>query len=333
MLIVLVVLRHVLQYSVSDEGGILTNFIWAVQMPGFMLVSGYFSCRQVNNFKAGLRRIGYSAEHYALPFFAWFLLISVLLKGNFNRNIITALKALMLHVNAGHWFLWTVFVLSIVSAGCNIVYAIMKTMKTKVAGILSWCLLFSGVLALLATLIDVDFIGIKYTLYYAVFYGFGWLLKCTEKWWKQKPQKLYNQMVFVSLVLFLAIVFNYDLYHCDDGLTSISLRIVAGFSGNLVVFSICREYTALLEKFKLDKIGMYTLEIYVTHVNVVQMVAKGESLYTASGFFTFICSLTITVTLTVIIITCFRANSWTNFLFFGKRKYSKRDNTLCLPVS
>ena len=40
LLIILVVLRHVLQYSVSDEGGILTNFIWAVQMPGFMLVEG-----------------------------------------------------------------------------------------------------------------------------------------------------------------------------------------------------------------------------------------------------------------------------------------------------
>lgn len=27
LLIILVVLRHILQYSVSDEGGILTNFI------------------------------------------------------------------------------------------------------------------------------------------------------------------------------------------------------------------------------------------------------------------------------------------------------------------
>ena len=40
VLIVLVVFRHVLQYSVADEGRILTNFIWAVQMPGFMLVCG-----------------------------------------------------------------------------------------------------------------------------------------------------------------------------------------------------------------------------------------------------------------------------------------------------
>lgn len=46
MLIILVVIRHVLQYSVSDEGGILTNLIWAVQMPGFMFISGYFCAKK-----------------------------------------------------------------------------------------------------------------------------------------------------------------------------------------------------------------------------------------------------------------------------------------------
>ena len=49
LLIILVVIRHVLQYSVTDEGGILTNTIWTIQMPGFMLVSGYFSARSVEN--------------------------------------------------------------------------------------------------------------------------------------------------------------------------------------------------------------------------------------------------------------------------------------------
>ena len=38
ILIILVVIRHVLQYSVTDAGGILTNIIWAIQMPGFTLM-------------------------------------------------------------------------------------------------------------------------------------------------------------------------------------------------------------------------------------------------------------------------------------------------------
>ena len=47
LLISLVVVRHVLQYSVVDEGGILTNIIWAVQMPGFMFISGYFAVKDI----------------------------------------------------------------------------------------------------------------------------------------------------------------------------------------------------------------------------------------------------------------------------------------------
>lgn len=86
LLIVLVVLRHVLQYSVSDEGGILTNFIWAVQMPGFMLVAGYFAARKVDSWAEVGKRILLSAQHYALPFFSWFILVNCLLRGMVRRK-------------------------------------------------------------------------------------------------------------------------------------------------------------------------------------------------------------------------------------------------------
>lgn len=52
VLIALVVLGHVLEYSVSDwDNNIFQNFIWAVQMPGFMLVAGYFSFRKISTGK------------------------------------------------------------------------------------------------------------------------------------------------------------------------------------------------------------------------------------------------------------------------------------------
>ena len=35
VLILLVIARHALQFSVEEEGGIFTNIIWAIQMPGF----------------------------------------------------------------------------------------------------------------------------------------------------------------------------------------------------------------------------------------------------------------------------------------------------------
>ena len=104
ILIVLVVLRHVLQYSVSDEGGILTNFIWAIQMPGFMLVAGYFSARNIDSIKSVGKRILLCAQHYALPFFSWFILKDVLLFRRFERNPITELEHLLVRIDGGCGF-------------------------------------------------------------------------------------------------------------------------------------------------------------------------------------------------------------------------------------
>ena len=67
----LVVLGHIFEYSVSDwNHNILQNLIWAVQMPGFMVVSGYFSFREVGNVKRMLAGYRKSIERYLLPFLA-----------------------------------------------------------------------------------------------------------------------------------------------------------------------------------------------------------------------------------------------------------------------
>ena len=54
-------------------------------MPGFMLVSGYFSFKEVENGRKLM--VGYrkSVERYLLPFLTWFILVSVLL----NRGLWT----------------------------------------------------------------------------------------------------------------------------------------------------------------------------------------------------------------------------------------------------
>ena len=103
----------------TDEGGILTNIIWAIQMPGFMLVSGYFSFRNVGNTNELSKRIIASMQHYALPFLSWWFLVNVLLLGGFNRDVLAAAEHITFHVDSGMWFLWAVFVLSILATICN----------------------------------------------------------------------------------------------------------------------------------------------------------------------------------------------------------------------
>ena len=316
------VIRHVLQYSVSDEGGILTNFIWAVQMPGFMLVAGYFSAREISDGKSVGKRIVKSAEHYALPFFSWFLLISCLLLGDFDRNPAKALTTLLNRVDYGLWFLWVVFVLSIIATLCNRAYSCGRGRIIKTGAVLVFCV---GILSAVGIKIGINFLGIKFIFYYAVFYGFGWLAHWTQGLWNKWWPKVRNIVAVLSLMVFIAIIYNYDLYHCGDDLISIGLRCIAGFTGNFVLLWVCQRYEKQLDKAKLGWIGRYTLEIYATHmyVNGLMKADNGYGFFTVVGFGNFFISFVLTIVFTVIIIAVFKSIPVTNFLLYGKREKDK----------
>lgn len=286
-------------------------------MPGFMLIAGYFAARKVNDFRAVGKRIVLSAQHYALPFFSRFLLIEVLLLGSFGRNPITGLSQLINHVDSGLWFLWVVFVLSIIATLANLALSAKSGKILKVGAIFVICF---GILLFIGKLAGINFLGIKYVLYYAIFYGFGWLLKWTESWWKQWWSKVENTVVFLCLIVFLAIVFNFDLYHTGDGIVSIAIRAMAGFTGNAVLLAVCGKYESILSRIRLDWVGMYTLEIYATHMCVNNLMEMGQGFFTAVGFGNFICSLILTVVFTTIIIATFKAIPAADFILYGKKQ-------------
>lgn len=318
ILMILVVLGHVLLYAVSDKGGIFFNLIWAVQMPGFMLVAGYFAARKVDSWSAVVKRILLSAQHYALPFFSWFILINCFLLGGYGRNPVTAVSTLLTHVDGGLWFLWVVFILSVVTTLANYMLADGRSKKIlKAASALIVCF---GLLAGTGMSFGISFLGIKYILYYAVFYCFGWFAKWTEGWWRQWWPKVSNVVVAIALIVFLAIVFNYDLYHAPDNLIGITFRCIAGFTGNLVMLWCCGKYERLLDKLCLGWIGMYTLEIYATHMYVNNLVEMSSGFFTAAGFGNFVASLILTVLFTLIIIAVFKSIPAIDFVFYGKRQ-------------
>lgn len=177
-----------------------------------------------------------------------------------------------------------------------------------------------GILLVAGKLFGLNFLGIKYILYYSVFYGFGWLTKWTQAWWEKIWGKLSNIVYFICLFVFLGVVFNFDLYHTDDGFISIAMRAIAGFTGNAVLLAVCTKHKKLLSMVKLDLLGMYTLEIYTTHMCVNNLMEMGKGFFTAAGFGNFICSLILTVLFTTIIIGTFKAIPATDFIFYGKRK-------------
>lgn len=322
LLIICVVFRHTLQYSVFDEGGILTNFIWAVQMPGFMLAAGYFSTRVITSICDTGKRILLSVQHYALPFFSWFILIDIMLLGKYVRNPIAGAGYLLNHVDGGLWFLWVVFMLSIVAILCNLT---LSSEKMRYIKLLSVAAIYFALLLVVGVVCGVNFLGIKYILCYAVFYGFGWFAKWTKGWWKQWWDGISGIVRFICLAVFLSIVFHFDLYRSSDNILSIFLRFIAGITGNLVLLGVCQKYENVLKKGKMDWLGMYTLEIYATHmcVNNLMMTENRRGFFTISGFQNFSISLVLTITFTIIIIAAFKSIPIADLIFYGKMKREK----------
>jgi len=323
ILIMLVVLGHVLEYSVSDwNHNIIQNFIWAVQMPGFMLVSGYFSFKKVENIDKLRKEYKKNTERYLLPFLSWFLFISVLLLGGHGHNVIKGLNSLLWRVDNGLWFIWIVFILSLVFGMCNWVREKIKGYGKQFLAIAMTVGVTYGFFVVIALYTSVNFMGIKFILYYGLFYGFGWFVKWTESFWQKKDRYFYDMLAFVCICVFAAIIYNVNLYLVEDNLLGIFIRLIAGFTGNFVIYYVVKKIILQLQRVRMNWIGMYTLEIYVTHMYMNHFFSNvsNDTFFTVPGFLTFVSSLVCTVIFTGMVIIIFKSIPATNYLFYGKRK-------------
>ena len=320
ILIIFVVIGHTLQKSVVGHGGVIMNFIQAIQMPGFMLASGYLSSKKISDFKQLIERIGKSFLSYAVPFFSWFIFVDIILLGKYGSNIVQGLTDLLSHVDLGLWFLWIVFLLSCLSYICN--YFISKGCIYK--SIISIFLFFIFWILILCFM-GIEFLGAKFVLYYSLFYGFGWLIKWTEKWWVNWWNKVSNIMLFISGIIFTYMMFNYNFFYCGYSIEETARRCIAGFLGNLILINICYRFPNQLRKFKFDWLGLYTLEIYVAHCHINNLKQEYE-LYTLFGLSTFLLNLFTIGVFTAIIIVFIKSVPLLSVLFFGKKEKKKLNN-------
>lgn len=159
-------------------------------------------------------------------------------------------------------------------------------------------------------------------MYYSVFYGCGGLFHKTQDKLMRFVTNYSKTIGFLALVCFSSIIFNYDLYHCDDNLIPITLRWIAGFSGNVVLLWITNQYIEFFEKVRLNKIGLYTLEMYTTHMYVNGLMSAGNTsgFFTVPGFANFAISLILTTIFTTILIMVIKSVPVANFILYGKSK-------------
>lgn len=147
----------------------------------------------------------------------------------------------------------------------------------------------------------------------------GWLMKWIQQYWLEFMTKHKDFLFFISLIVTMIIVYNFDLYNCPDTLFYIALRLLAGVTGNVVLFGTVLRIQSVLLKFKVNRIGQYTLEIYATHMYVNHMFFRDKvaPFGSVEGFSTFAVSLLVKVVLTSLIIAILKSNRISDRLFYG----------------
>ncbi len=321
ILIVMVVIRHILQYQTSDEGGILTNIIWAIQMPGFFMISGYFSRRMIREGECLALSWLKKVRSYFLPLVSWYLIVETLILGGHGHNVISATVSFVNKVDSTLWFLWVVMILCLIYTGLNHLLK-QNCLIDYIKGIVYLSIIYAALLAL-AVFCGIDFLGIKYILYYSVFYIIGYI----AKFLKEHDIKYFSHKTFfidigfaVSMFGFSAIVFNFDLYNNEDNLLTITMRVASAIFGICILMYIVKKYQSVLEKSKLVVLGKYTLEIYTTHMvfHHIMNVDSTNSLNSVNGILNFSAGLILCSAFTFLIIVILKSNKITNMLFYGK---------------
>ena len=238
----LVVLGHTMTGStVNSQSSFLFNIVWSLQMPLFILISGYVTrySKEIKTiselFKFFLKR----TTAYLLPFAVWSFLIRGLILG---QKSFFDIKYMLWHIDSGYWFLIMIWTISIVYGISNYISSFVKKpiLKQAVLAVVYVCgMALLGVIGYFA---GMSFLGIKLTLYYMPFYFAGYLYgQYRDKIFALKSgESTVDIIVAVSLTLWMYLLTRANMFALPDGGKYIILRAGASLLGCIAVCGLLK---------------------------------------------------------------------------------------------
>lgn len=263
----LVVLGHTMQgVTVGAQSTLIYNVIWTLQMPLFVLISGYITrySKPVCTLKELLAFIIKRTMSYIYPWLIWTFFIKGYLYGDVY---LLDLKYLFWNMDSGYWFLVTIWMI-------NIIYGIAGYISNKINSkkyscfctcFFSICMI--GVIALLGSIIGLEFLGIKYTIYYMAFFligsFYGWFEKFLEK-----SQRIIGLLSVLALFIWIICLSKINVYELPDSGVWMVVRVIISLLGCFAVFKIFKSVSENINKNISDFFlwsGKHSLEIYLIH--------------------------------------------------------------------
>lgn len=312
--ILLVMAGHVITWNHMEDGYIYDT-IKVIQMPLFMMISGYLCGigRQATTLLRYRKILENRAISYLVPFFFWIILLHPL-------HPVTNIVETLFCLDKGLWFLMTLFLLN----GMIYTAQLAGSMAEKCA--LVFWLVYLGLAAfvVLQTLLGWEFLSPGLTRLYLPFYLAGYLAgKHREV--DGKIKELWKAFFFVLAaggLLYLVIA--YDLLDVGS-LIFLGRQILASFLGCYVVIYLIRLCKAGRVKSFLAWLGGYTLEIYVLHFHFATLLNRGKAytLYSLEGALFAFASFVVMSVVTAVIIIVTKKIPLLDFLLYGKLHQKK----------
>ena len=316
--ILLVMAGHVLVWNHMEDPYIY-DVIKVIQMPLFMLISGYLCGigRRVTSLASYGRILKKRALSYLTPFFFWIVLQHPLEPVS---NIIETLFEL----DKGLWFLMTLFLLTAMVYTAQLLGAAAGRWGKERLVFWLACLVMAAVVAV-QTFLGAAFLSPGLTRLYLPFYLAGYLAGEQREKLAKIPKSGKALAGVPALLAVLALAAFRDLQDVST-LVLLGQQVGASFlgcCGVLWLLTLCQDGRG---KRFLAWLGGYTLEIYVVHFHFATVLNQGKTyeLYTWQGLVFAAASFLVMSAITAAIIAVTKCFPILDFLLYGKLPSGKR---------
>lgn len=316
--ILIVMLGHVLVLNRINDP-ILYDWIKAVQMPLFMMVSGYLCgiSRKVGTVREYGHMVGKRAVGYMLPFFSWTLVFHL-------DDFTWAFPAYLEQPERGLWFLVTLFILTVMVYTAQLARAVFGR-KSRALGFLA----FWGVYAVLAGLVfiqsmaGIPWFGPHLTKIYIPFYMAAYVYgEYEERICHLVSRSGRNFLAILGGLFCLFMVCTKDLT-VMEGFLDYVLQNLASFGGCMSVFAFFYWLSDCRAKRLFARLGLYTLEIYSIHYHFATLLNRGSldfAVYSLKWVGFTLASFAVMSLLSAVVILAAKRFKITNFLLYGKKR-------------
>lgn len=325
--IVLVMIGHVLVHN-HMEDPYLYDFIKAVQMPLFMIVSGYLCGhgRKVSSWEEYRTILKKRAVSYLIPFFAWLTVMHL-------WDLKTAYQTIFVQLDYGLWFLAVLFLLTFMVYTAQWVSAMLRVNTTWLSEIVFWGVYGFFCMILVIQILTGNSLFSPYlTILYVPFYMAGYVLGNYGKkflcWGTQENGKIdcKNSFLIRLGVILLTLLFFYlvaakDLNSMETRLDTLQQMLASVCGCVAIIYGVL-----LLKEGKIKnifaKLGNYTLEIYVIHYHFANMLnfhERNYKFYSPEGMLFATASFLAMSTATFCCIWLMKKIRILDFLFFGRK--------------